>query len=69
MAFLEDRHGNNRAGRWIAIAFVPNISYGLRYDNGLAPFPAAPFAPWAAGSGIINTAQIGFVTCGRCLPW
>ena len=64
MAFQKIGMGITALGAGIAIAFVPNI-IGTAFDTTTAaPLSAATrFAPWAAGSGIINTlAQMGFVT-------
>ena len=64
MAFQKIGMGLTALGAGIAIAFVPNI-IGTAFDTtAAAPLSAgAPFVPWAAGSGIVNTlAHIGFVT-------
>ena len=64
MAFQKIGMGLTALGAGIAIAFVPNI-IGTAFDTTAASplSAAAPFAPWAAGSGLLNTlAQIGFVT-------
>ena len=64
MAFQKIGMGLTALGAGIAIAFIPNI-IGTAFDTTTASplSAAAPFVPWAAGSGIINTlAQIGFVT-------
>ena len=64
MAFQKVGMGLTALGAGIAIAFVPNI-IGTAFDTTTASplTAAAPFVPWAAGSGIFNTlVQIGFVT-------
>ena len=64
MAFQKVGMGLTALGAGIAIAFVPNI-IGTAFDTTMASplTAAAPFVPWAAGSGFLNTlAQIGFVT-------
>ena len=64
MAFQKVGMGLTALGAGIAIAFVPNI-IGTAFDTTMASplTAAAPFVPWAAGSGVLNTlAQIGFVT-------
>ena len=63
MAFQKIGMGLTALGAGIAIAFVPNI-IGTAFDTTAAsPLnAAAPFVPWAAGGGILNTlAQAGFV--------
>ena len=64
MAFQKIGMGLTALGAGIAIAFVPNI-IGTAFDTTAASplSAAAPFAPWAAGGGVLNTlAQIGLVT-------
>ena len=64
MAFQKIGMGLTALGAGIAIAFVPNI-IGTAFDTTTAAplTAAAPFVPWVAGSGLLNTlAQIGFVT-------
>ena len=66
MAFQKIAMGLCGLGAGIAIAFVPNI-IGTAFDTTAASplTAAAPFVPWAAGSGILNIlAQIGFVMLG-----
>ena len=61
MAFQRITMGLCALGAGIAIAFVPNI-IGTAFDTtAAAPVTAAaPFAPWAAGGGLLNTlAQAG----------
>ena len=63
MAFQKIGMGLTALGAGIAIAFVPNI-IGTAFDTTAAsPLnAAAPFVPWAAGGGILNTlAQVGLV--------
>ena len=63
MAFQKIGMGLTALGAGIAIAFVPNI-IGTAFDTTAAsPLnAAAPFVPWAAGGGTLNTlAQAGFV--------
>ena len=64
MAFQKIGMGLTALGAGIAIAFVPNI-IGTAFDTTAAsPMnAAAPFVPWAAGSGVLNTlAQVGLVS-------
>ena len=63
MAFQKIGMGLTALGAGIAIAFVPNI-IGTAFDTTAAsPLnAAAPFVPWAAGGGVMNTlAQVGLV--------
>ena len=64
MAFQKIGMGLTALGAGIAIAFVPNI-IGTAFDTTTASplTAAAPFVPWAAGSGLLSTlTQIGLVT-------
>ena len=56
MAFQKMAMGLTALGAGIAIAFVPNI-IGTAFDTtAAAPLAAGtPFAPWAAGGGLLNT--------------